>query len=152
MLLAATEKTLQIGRKICTHLAGCGSGLARLQFVVLVDIGLFQALQFFHRLGQTRGCHAPSTDRGAHQVNCLIAGCQPLSKQKTVQRPKQQAFGATGRAWNHPNVLRLQAVCFQMLQGLGASVNGQGFHVQGWRKVFRWPLRPIVNMHSTPQR
>ena len=131
LLFAATVETVQIGREIGTHLGRGGPALAGLQFIVLVNVSVFQGLQFFHRMRQTGRGHAPSANRRAYQVNGLGTGGQPLAKQKTVQGPQQQALGATCGPGNDGNVLGLQTLGLQMLHSLGSGVDGQGFHAHG---------------------
>ena len=125
---APAVKAVQIGSEILAHLARRGPGLPRRKLVVLVNVGLFQGLEFGHRVGQAGGGHAPSPDGGSHQVERLGAARQPLAKQITVHGPEDQALGTTRRTGHHADVLGQQAVLSHVGAGCGAGVNAQCFH------------------------
>ena len=76
----AAVKTVQIGCEIGADLVRRGSALTWGQFVVLMDIRLFQSQQLFFGLGQASGGHSPRTNGRAHQVNGLVAAWQPMAK------------------------------------------------------------------------
>jgi hypothetical protein len=73
-------KTLQIGGEIGADLVRCRAALTGAEFVVLVNISIFQSQQFFFWLGQTSSGHAPSANRGAYQIDGLITARQPMTE------------------------------------------------------------------------
>jgi hypothetical protein len=125
---AATIKGLQAGGKFAADLFGTGPFLAGRQFVVLGDVVALQPLKRRHRLMEASRGHAPGTNGRAHQMHRLAGLRQPLAKDKTVQRPQDQALGATGCTGNHANVFGPQAVFADMREGLEAGVNVQRPH------------------------
>ena len=76
----AAVKPVQIGGEIGADLVRRGSTLTGGQFVVLMDIFLFQGKQFFLWLGQAGGGHAPCANGGTHQVDGLVTAWQPMTK------------------------------------------------------------------------
>ena len=125
---APAVKTMQIGFEILAHLVGCGPCLTWQELIVLVDVGIFQCLEFTHRVVQASRRHAPGANRGADQIHRLGAARQPLAKQVTVHGTQDQALGAACSPGDHADVLRQQAMLGHVGPGFGTSVNLQGFH------------------------
>jgi hypothetical protein len=75
-----TVKTLQIGSEIGADLVRCWAALPWCEFVMLVNISILQSQKLFFWLGQTRSGHAPSANRGAHQVYGLVTSRQPMTE------------------------------------------------------------------------
>ena len=118
----------QVGAKARADLVGAVPLLARWQLVVLGDVVALQPLQRGQGLVQTGGGHAPGPDGRTHQVHRLRTARQPVAKDEAVQRPEDQALGATGGRGNDAHVLRAQAVLFDVGAGRGAGVEAQGRH------------------------
>ena len=75
---------------------------------------MLQQLEGRYRLGQATGGHAPGANAGPHQVHRLRAARQPPAKDEAVERPEDQALGATGRGRNHTHVARLQPMALDV--------------------------------------
>ena len=95
-LHAAAKKKLQIVGKLLAHRAGAGAFFTGLELVVLGDVIARQHVKRIFRLCQAGRGHAPGTNGSPHQVDGVLALGQPVTKQKTVQGPQNQTFGATG--------------------------------------------------------
>ena len=110
MVNAPTVKVLKVGFKGFAHLLGCGAFLTWRKRVILMNIRFFKGLQLAARMRQAGGGQSPRPDRGSNQIHGLLAARQPLVKQITIQRAKNQALGATRRARYDANVFGTQTL------------------------------------------
>lgn len=98
---------------------------ARCRRVMLRDVVALQTMVDGHRVVQAGGGHALGTDRRTHQIDRLTVLRQPLAKQEPVQRPEDEALRSARSASDRGDMVRVQALTGQQLQGQRAGMNAQ---------------------------
>ncbi len=124
----APVENLQALAELLTDGIGGRALLAGLEFVMLVDVIGFEALECGRRVVQAGRGHAPRAYGRTHQVHRMAALRQPVTKDKAVQSAKDQALGPACRPGYDGNVCRLEAVLLDMPACLGTGVNAEGLH------------------------
>ena len=92
----------------------CRPLLARLQFIVLVNVVMLQPLEGIQGLVQAGGRHAPGAYRRTDQMHGVRGLSQPVAKQELVERPEDQPLWPANRARHDGDVTRLEAVLADM--------------------------------------
>ncbi len=126
----ARVKSLQIVAKQLADHGRTGALVPGWHFKVLVNVVVLQPLQRGHRVVQTGRGHAPGPNGRPHQIHGLAGLGQPLPKDEPVQRPQQQALGATCGGGDGANGVRRQPVLGNDLLCQWTRVNVQRVHVQ----------------------
>ena len=121
----AAIKILQALGKPFTDQRCWRSFLTRWRIKALGNIVALQPLKSLLGVIKTGSGHAPGTDRCPHQINRLMALTQPVPKNKTIQRPENQPFGATRCSGDDAHMLWRQSMLAKMSHGLGAGINTQ---------------------------
>ena len=91
---------------------------------------MLQPLECGHGLVEAGCGHTPGANRCTDQVDGVAGLRQPFAKDVTVQRAQHQAFGATGSAGDHPHILGLESVGFDVFAGCRARVDAQRCHAE----------------------
>ena len=120
---------LQAFSELLTHRVCAGPLLPRLQFVVRGNVVALQPFEGRYRVIKASRRHAPSAYGCTHQMHRLSACRQPVTKNKSIQRPENQPLGPTRSAGNDAHIRSPESVVLDVQPRFGASVNTQNiFH------------------------
>ena len=117
----AAVKVFQGLTELLTHPISARSFLTGRNLVVLMDVIMRQPFEPLNRVVKACRSHAPGANRCAGEMNRMRGLRQPVTEEKAIKRPEDEAFRPAGRAGN--DIPGLQAVLFNVPQRAGSGIN-----------------------------